>query len=89
MALYVLSYDLIKDKNYQKLWDALEKQGAFKALASVYLISTSSSHKEVNDWIKSLIDDNDKFLLAVTTKAQLSYTANKGINEWLANVAYA
>ena len=39
-ALYFLSYDLVKVKDYQKLYDELSRFGAKRVLESVWCLGT-------------------------------------------------
>ena len=74
MAIYTLSYDLIKRKDYQTLWDALQKQKAHRILESVWLLNTNSSKEEVLAWLRSHVDGD--FL----TRNFVAYIFECGIN---------
>jgi CRISPR/Cas system-associated endoribonuclease Cas2 len=84
MALFTVSYDLNKTKNYQILWDALKKQGAHRILESVWLINTSSTLKEVLNWLKGLVDNDDSLTVIKFAKSDLEFSnAKGGTNDWL------
>lgn len=60
MALYFLSYDLRKSRDYQKLYDELEKFKAVKILESHWCFNRSDiSAKGLRDYFKKFIDGDD------------------------------
>lgn len=68
MATYLVSYDLMKPgQSYDPLIRALEKAGAKKALYSAWFLRTSSSAVEVRDWLKALVDTNDRIFVTEAT----------------------
>lgn len=60
MALFVLSYDLRKKRDYQKLYDELAKFKAVKILESLWCFNRSDTKaKDLRDYFKSFIDSDD------------------------------
>jgi hypothetical protein len=60
MALYFLTYDLRKSRNYQKLYDELDDFGAVRILESTWCfkrINTDASG--LRDHFKGYIDSDD------------------------------
>ncbi|MXP43688.1 CRISPR-associated protein Cas2 [Allopontixanthobacter sediminis] len=83
MTTFVLTYDLIKNKDYPTLWDELEKLGAHRALDSFWLISVKNSAKEVHAHFKNFIDKDDKVWVSELTTNNWYTGANAGTNAWI------
>ena len=68
MAVYLISYDLDKPgQDYPRLITELERLGAVKVLYSEWILRSTSSAKEIRDWLKSFIDSNDMLLVVALT----------------------
>lgn len=86
MALFVVSYDLVKTKNYQVVWDALKEHGGHRITESLWLLNLNNTPFEVRDWVVSLVDSDDRVFVAETTQREVVYTnAMSGTNEWFKN----
>ena len=65
MALYLISYDLLNPgKNYDPLIDALTQQGAKRVLLSQWTLNTYCSPKQIRDWARRYMDNNDRILIS-------------------------
>jgi hypothetical protein len=65
MALYMLSYDLRNQRDYQTLYDKLSEFKAKRVLESVWCfrrVNTSSA--DLRDFFKNYIDSDDGLLVA-------------------------
>jgi hypothetical protein len=65
MALYFMTYDLRKKKDYKKLYDELAKFKAVRILESTwcfYRLNTSASN--LRDYFKNFIDNDDGLLIS-------------------------
>lgn len=84
MALFAIAYDLNKKKNYQDLWDELERLGAHKPLNSFYLANlNTNSTAEVNKHLKQFVD-NDDYLMVIKFSERPSFIkAKAGTNVWI------
>ena len=83
MANFAITYDLIKRKDYQTLWDELERLGAHKALNSFYLLSIDNSAQVVKDHLAQYIDDDDKLMVVKFTGNPAFTKAHAGTNKWI------
>ncbi|WP_299211661.1 hypothetical protein [uncultured Aquimarina sp.] len=64
MALYFLTYDLRKSKDYQKLYDELENFNAVKVLESTWCFNRiNTSATKLRDYFRSFIDEDDGILI--------------------------
>lgn len=62
--LYYLSYDLIKDKDYQKLYDELKRYGAIRVLESVWAFKYAENNANAfRDHFNKFIDLDDRLLV--------------------------
>lgn len=84
MGLFTISYDLIKRKDYQTLWDELDRLRAHKAMASFYLANlTVEDPVEVRDHLKKFIDEDDKLMVTKLVGKPSFTKANAGTNDWI------
>ncbi len=64
MATFFISYDLIKDKNYNKLYDKLETIGSVRILNSLWCLkSTTMTSTTLRDNLTSFVDGDDRLLI--------------------------
>ena len=64
MKKYFISYDLRNNRDYQKLYDELERFGAIQILESVYCIKYQDDKtEELRDHFKGFIDSDDGLLV--------------------------
>ena len=83
MAYFVVSYDLVKRKDYPKLWDEFERLDAQKVLNSMYLLSADNTAKEIADHFAEFIDDDDRLMVIEFDEKPRYPRALKGTNDWV------
>ena len=83
MALFAISYDLIKRKDYKTLWAEMERLEAHKALNSFYLVSLNNTTAEVRDHLEQYIDEDDRLIVVPFDKRPAHHMALVGTNKWL------
>ena len=84
--LKIISYDLRKpEQNYEDLIKAIKTYNCRKINKSDWVIWTSSSCKEVRDYLQKYIDNNDTLFVAKLDKEWSSYGLNSETTEWLKN----
>ncbi|HFW4211923.1 TPA: hypothetical protein ACIBOM_005085, partial [Salmonella enterica subsp. enterica serovar Reading] len=66
MALYFVSYDLVKTKDYQKIIDELKRYGARRMLESNWCFKRANSgeSKIFRDHFKKFIDSDDRLVVS-------------------------
>lgn len=69
MALYIVSYDLVKNKNYSKIFDELKRLGARRMLESNWCLTRSSSgeSKNLRGNFQNFIDSDDRLVVSEVT----------------------
>lgn len=83
MALFSVTYDLVKDKDYQKLIDRLKELDTVKVQMSQWLLSADNTAEEVKNHLKEYTDEDDR-LMVVKFSTRPSFTkAFIGTNDWL------
>ncbi|GAB2617338.1 hypothetical protein [Belliella aquatica] len=64
MALYFLTYDLRKGRDYQKIYDELEKFNAVRVLESTWCFNRlNTSAPQLRNYFKKFIDKDDGLLV--------------------------
>ena len=71
MAIYLVTYDLkAPGRNYQPVYDYLNRFTRCKGLESVWLIQATLSAEQIRDALRAVVDTNDVvFVLQVTQEA--------------------
>lgn len=86
MALFAITYDLIKRKDYPELWNELERLGAQKALLSFYLVNlTNDDPNEVRDHLLGFVDDDDRIMVVKFSERPAYNKALSGTRDWVSS----
>lgn len=65
MSSFLISYDLIANKDYAELYEAIKSYSSFAhILESVWIIKSTDSAVNIRDNLKSYIDSDDKLFVA-------------------------
>ncbi len=68
--LYCLSYDLIKDKDYDRIISKLEEIGAKRVLLSVWCFKRSNtSAAELRDFFAGFLDSDDRLMVVKSSES--------------------
>ena len=83
MGLYCITYDLVNDRNYDKIRVVLENfENNFHALGSVWFIETEKKAEEIRDELEEATDKDDK-IFVVQIRKHWGTINIKGIPDWL------
>ncbi len=88
MAIYSISYDLIKDKDYTKVIAAIKAiSGSWaKPTESQWLVDTEQTQKQVREYVQSYMDQDDKiFVCKIDMPKWSSGNLTKEVLTWLHN----
>lgn len=85
MTTYTVSYDLIKRKDYQTLWDELARLKAHRTQASYWLVNVNNTANELHDHLKSFVDSDDALWVSELTRNHHFSNAKAGTNDWIKN----
>ncbi len=84
MALYQISYDLRKQRNYEALFERIKAYGSWcHALESSSVISTSQSAVQIRDNLLQAMDGDDGLLVARLSGEAAWYGLGETIRSWL------
>jgi len=86
MANYVISYDLIEDKNYEDLIEKIKSLGSWaKPLESFWLLVSNSSASEIRDTLKGAVDKDDKIIVIELGDDWATYNISQKVTDWMKN----
>jgi len=79
MAVYMIGYDLNKDKDYNELYDAIKSSYPtyWHHLDSTWLVDTTNDAKTIKEKIKPHIDDDDSLLIMRVTSDYSGWLTEK------------
>lgn len=83
MALFLISYDLHKQRDYEPLLKQLRTWGCTRALASMWLGDLTGNAGQVRDALKATVDGDDS-IVVVELKAGSGWSTwnGKAAAEW-------
>lgn len=83
MALFSVTYDLVKNKNYDRLIEELGKHDTVKVQMSHWLLAASNTAKEVKDHLAGYVDEDDKLMVIEFDKRPQFTKSLQGTNDWI------
>ena len=83
MALFLVSYDFVKRKDYPKLWEEFERLDGHKPGESVYLLNLDNTAAEVLEHFNQFIDDDDRLIVIEFDKKPRCGKVYKGTAAWI------
>lgn len=83
-ATHLVTYDLIKRKNYPELIKELEKFPYWHCLGSVWIVKSDLKCSEIRDRLLSHIDSDDKLIvLKLTGEGAWTKSFDAECQQWL------
>ena len=84
MSVYLITYELHHDKDYQKIQGAIESLGGcIRCLRSIWLVHTGLSITEVREILKDSIDADDSLLIIKPSHEWESLNMPLSCKSWL------
>ena len=83
MALFAVSYQLNKSKDYQPVWDALEDLGAHKVMRSFWFVDCDTTAIALRDHLRSVLDDDDAVCVVPFNSRPSHHMGYTGTNDWI------
>jgi hypothetical protein len=84
MAYFLVTYDLVKRKDYPELLSALRKlNGTHKPLDSVWFLDLNNTAEEVKAHLAVHIDADDRLMVVEFSKRPAWTKAYTGTNDWV------
>ena len=85
-ASHLVTYDLIKRKDYPELTKELEKFAYWHCLGSVWIVKSDLSTAQIRDRLLPHIDSDDKLIvLKLTGEAAWTTSFSRDCQDWLRN----
>lgn len=91
MALFVVSYDLHKIRNYEPLHAGLQRGGAVRILESLWLWQVNDTAQGVRDALMNLVDQDDA-LAVIEIKPKSDWASRNALQpgvQWLKTNVHA
>lgn len=86
MNSFLISYDLISNKDYSSLYTAIKNYGYYAhILESVWIIKSSYSSSDIRNNLKIHIDSDDKLFVAKLTGESAWSNLSKEVSDWIHN----
>ncbi len=86
MSSFLVSYDLIKRKNYPELINALKQFNYWHCLGSTWIIKSDLTSVEIRNNLSNHIDNDDKLIvLSLTGEAAWTISFSQECQDWLRN----
>lgn len=83
MKTYIITYDLIQNKNYNLLYSAIKTYNKWaKVTESTWAVVTEKSAKEIRDHLGSVTDTDDR-LFVIKSGVEAAWRNTICKNEWL------
>jgi len=90
MALFLITYDAHYDRDYADLYEAFDGLDIGRIMDSVWLGEINNTAKEVREWVRGLLDDDDS-ILVIEMKPKHMYAGRKlgeGVGDWLKSLLW-
>jgi len=83
MACYIISYDLVSDRDYESLYKAIKSYGTWAHITeSTWAVVTNQNATQIRDYLLKFVDADDRIFVVRSGSA----AAWKNVickNEWL------
>jgi hypothetical protein len=83
MACYIISYDLVKARDYEALYKAIKDYGTWAHVHdSVWAVVTTSTAVEIRDYLQRYVDSDDR-IFVIKSGSEAAWRGVLCKNEWL------
>ena len=83
LAYFTVSYDLLRNKDYQRIIDELKRLEATKVLLSMWFVELDNTAQQVKDHLAGFLDDDDRLVVVEFSKKPAYTRALEGTNAWV------
>jgi hypothetical protein len=82
---YIISYDLHQPgQNYEELLKRIKSYSGWARLGgSAYVILTDKGHAEIRDYLKAVLDKNDKIFVGKVSAPAAWFGLGTDVSNWL------
>ncbi|KKN31112.1 hypothetical protein LCGC14_0827190 [marine sediment metagenome] len=84
MAVFIVTYDLNKNKDYETLWEELKRLDGHKAALSFYFVDVDTDDpRTLINHLKNYVDADDTLIASRVDVRPATWRAKAGTKEWL------
>ena len=84
MAYFAVSYQLNNQKDYQPLWDEMERLEGHKVMRSFYFLDVDlNTCAQMRDHLLNFIDNDDAVAVVKIESRPSHQMGYKGTNDWI------
>lgn len=83
MSVYIISYDLIDEKNYTRIIEKIKEYPWAKPLESFWLVKTNNSASHIRDSLTKVVDNDDKIIVIEAGKNWATRHIPKEVTDWI------
>lgn len=91
MALYSITYDLVKDRNYPELYKAIKllcSEDWAKPTESQWIVKSNNSSEQIRNYLMNFVDGDDVlFVVQLHEESWSSFNITQGVSGWLKRAA--
>jgi hypothetical protein len=85
MKCYIISYDLVNQRDYESLHKAIKSySGWAKITESTWAVKTDNTAKEIRDHLSEFLDQDDR-VFVIKSGVEAAWRNSICKNEWLKN----
>ncbi len=87
MALYSITYDLIKKKDYDRIYEGIKTcgTGAYaRPTESQWIVQSNKTATDIANHLRNFTDSDDRiFVIPVNGKVWASFNVSQEVRDWL------
>ncbi len=87
MALYSVTYDLVKKRDYERIYKGIETcgTGAYaKPTESQWIVQSNKTAAEIASYLRNFTDSDDRvFVIPVNGVLWASFNVSQEVRDWL------
>lgn len=85
MSSFIITYDLVNSRDYQKLYDAIQSLGNWaRVVESVWIVTSELSSAQIRDELLKYIDDDDR-IFVTKSSGEAAWRNTRCSGEWIKN----
>ena len=83
MACYIISYDLVKERDYEELYKAIKSYGTYAHITeSTWAIVTNNKATQIKDKLQKCMDSNDR-IFVIRSGREAAWNNVLCMDDWL------
>jgi len=84
LKIYTINYDLRKQRNYERLYEAIRSYGSYAhVMESMWVILSNNSAVKIRDHLAQYVDNDDRLMVARATGEAAWLNLSDENSQWL------